>query len=224
MTIRVVVVDDQALVRTGFSAILSTEPEIEVVGEAADGAAALRLCDQVAPDVVLMDIRMPVMDGVEATRLLMATENPPRVLILTTFDLDDLVHSALQAGASGFLLKDALPDELVHAIKVVAAGDAMLAPSVTRRLIAHFAADRPIVPSTTPTEPILEQLTDRERDVLRMMARGMSNSEIAEASFVAETTIKTHVGRIFMKLKVRDRVQAVVVAYNAGLVRPETND
>jgi DNA-binding NarL/FixJ family response regulator len=225
MSVRVVVVDDQALVRTGFSAILSTEGDIEVVGEAADGAAALVLCEQVTPDVVLMDIRMPVMDGVEATRQLMASQSPPRVLILTTFDLDDLVHSALQAGASGFLLKDALPNELVHAIKVVAAGDAMLAPSVTRRLIAHFAAHgSPALTSGREAAVVLDQLTDREREVLRLMARGLSNVEIAEASFVAETTVKTHVGRIFMKLNVRDRVQAVVVAYDAGLVLPGVSE
>jgi DNA-binding NarL/FixJ family response regulator len=224
MAIRVIVVDDQALVRTGFAAILSTEPDIDVVGEAADGADALQLCERATPDVVLMDIRMPVMDGVEATRRITAGQNPPKVLILTTFDLDDLVHAALQAGASGFLLKDALPDELVHAIKVIAAGDAMLAPSVTRRLLAHFAPPPSAGHPAEVAVEAIEQLTDRERDVLRLMARGLSNREIADATYVAETTIKTHVGRIFMKLKVRDRVQAVVIAYDAGLVLPGASD
>jgi DNA-binding NarL/FixJ family response regulator len=220
MTIRVVVVDDQLLVRTGFSAIVSTEADITVVGEASNGAEAVELCARVAPDVVLMDIRMPVMDGVEATRLITrSSDSPPRVLILTTFDLDELVRAAISAGASGFLLKDALPDDLIRAIRVIASGDALLAPSVTRRLIAHFAEAAPTSGDEVAQEAI-DRLTERERDVLKLIARGLSNSEIATEMYVAETTIKTHVGRIFAKLRARDRVQAVVTAYDAGFVRP----
>jgi DNA-binding NarL/FixJ family response regulator len=219
MTIKVVVVDDQRLVRTGFSAILSTEDHIEVIGEASDGQEAVRLCQRLRPDVVLMDIRMPVMDGVEATRLLAgpATVEPLKVIILTTFDLDEYVYAALQAGASGFLLKDAPPESLVHAIEVVANGEALLAPSITRKLISTFAAHhRPSGPEVAR----LGELTDREQEVLVHMARGLANGEIADAMYLGETTVKTYVGRILAKLNVRDRVQAVVVAYEGGLVVP----
>jgi DNA-binding NarL/FixJ family response regulator len=221
-SIRVLVVDDQRLVRTGFSAILSTEPDIDVVGEAANGVEAVALAKTTRPDVVLMDIRMPVMDGVEATEKLagpMAT-HPTKVLILTTFDIDELVHNALRAGASGFLLKDAPPEELVRAIRVIAAGDALLAPSVTRRLLDTFAGQRrEHVMSPVATEAVA-RLTDREREVLIHMARGLSNSEVATAMYLGETTVKTYVGRILSKLAARDRVQAVVTAFDAGLVTP----
>lgn len=219
MSLRVVLVDDQALMRAGFRMILDAEDDIDVVGQAADGEAAIEVARRTRPDVVLMDIRMPRMDGVEATRHLAGpgTTDPVTVLILTTFDLDEYVYAALRAGASGFLLKDAPPDELVHAIRVVAAGDALLAPTVTRRLLGEFASrpDPAPVPSTR-----LEQLTGREVEVLRLVARGLSNAEIAEELFVGETTVKTHVGHILMKLRLRDRVQAVVLAYEEGLVRP----
>ncbi|MCU1373197.1 MAG: DNA-binding response regulator, LuxR family [Actinomycetia bacterium] len=219
--ISVLVVDDQTLVRTGFSMILGAEPDIEVVGEAADGAQAVEAARRLRPDVILMDIRMPVMDGVEATRLIAGPEvaEPQKVLILTTFDLDEYVFDALRAGASGFLLKDTPPEELAAAVRIVAAGDALLAPSITRKLVAQFASQ----PDTTPpasTTLDLAQLTDREREVLALMARGLSNGEIAGELIVGETTVKTHVGRILMKLHLRDRVQAVVLAYESGLVRP----
>jgi DNA-binding NarL/FixJ family response regulator len=215
MSVRVVVVDDQALVRGGFSMILEAEPDIEVVGEAGDGEQALELCARVAPEVVLMDVRMPVMDGVQATRL-MTSRSPARVLILTTFDLDEYVYQALQAGASGFLLKDVPANELAHAVRTVAAGDTLLAPAITRRLVEEFLR-RPQPGGATPE---LDRLTERERQVLVLVARGLSNVEIAEALFVSETTAKTHVSRILAKLGVRDRVQAVVLAYESGLVLP----
>lgn len=222
MTIRVVVVDDQALVRTGFGSILGSEDDIEVVGDASNGAEALDVCAAVEPDVVIMDIRMPVMDGVEATRRLTERspgEGPPRVLVLTTFDLDELVHEAIRAGASGFLLKDAPPEELFRAVRVTADGGAMLAPTITRRLLTRFADNgRPA--ASAEAQQRVARLTDREREVLELMARGLSNQEIGDAMFVAETTVKTHVGRIFMKLDARDRVQATVVAFDAGLVVP----
>lgn len=221
MTIRVVVVDDQALVRTGFESILASEEGIEIVGGAADGSEALEVCAAVSPDVVVMDIRMPVMDGVEATRRLTADDSvgaAPRVLILTTFDLDDLVHEAIRAGASGFLLKDAPTDELFRAVRVIADGGAMLAPTVTKRLLTHFADIGPT--ASVEAQGRVARLTDREREVLELIAQGLSNTEIGHAMFVAETTVKTHVGRVFMKLGVRDRVQAVVVAFDAGLVVP----
>lgn len=224
MTIRLLVVDDQALMRAGFRMILEAEGDLDVVGEAADGEAAVRLARDLRPDVVLMDVRMPVLDGVEATRRLAGADvtDPLRVLILTTFDLDEYVYAALRAGASGFLLKDTPPDELVRAVRVVAAGDAVVAPPVTRRLIEQFAGQLP--GGTEPTSPgddeRLRFLTDREVEVLRLMARGLSNQEIAAELFVGETTVKTHVGRVLAKLGVRDRVQAVVVAYETGLVRP----
>ena len=213
--IRVLIADDQALMRTGFRMILDAQDDIEVVGEAIDGADAIRRFEKLAPDVVVMDVRMPTMDGIEATRRLAALERPARVLILTTFDLDDYVYEALRAGASGFLLKDRPPEELVAAVRVIAAGEALLAPSVTRRLIEEFARRAP-----TPTRTELDELTPREREVLVLMARGLSNAEIARALFVAETTVKTHVGRVLHKLRLRDRAQAVVLAYESGLVQP----
>ena len=216
MTVRVVIADDQALVRTGFRAIVSHEPDLDVVGEAGDGRAAVEQVRLHRPDVVLMDIRMPGMDGLEATSLLTANRSTARVLILTTFDLDEYVFTALRAGASGFLLKDAPADQLLTAIRVIAAGDALIAPSVTRRLIAEFAHQ----PAPTDRPEQLESLTPRERDVLRLLARGMSNAEIAAALFLGEATIKTHVSRILAKLGLRDRVQAVVLAYESGLIQP----
>ena len=220
MTCRILVVDDQALVRTGFRMILDAEPGFEVVGEAGDGQEALDRAAELAPDIVLMDIRMPVLDGVEATRRLAGPEvdHPVQVLILTTFDLDEYVYDALRAGASGFLLKDTPPEELVAAVRVVAAGDALLAPSVTQRLVAEFARSAPPVPASPP--PALDDLTDREREVLTLVARGRSNAEIATELYVGETTVKTHVGRVLMKLGLRDRVQAVVLAYESGMIRP----
>jgi DNA-binding NarL/FixJ family response regulator len=218
--IRLLIADDQALVRTGFRMILEAEPDLEVVGEAADGAVAVELARRLKPDVILMDIRMPTMDGVEATRRLAGpgSADGARVLILTTFDLDDYVIEALRAGASGFLLKDVPCEDLIDAIRVVAAGDALLAPSVTRRLIDRIAGLMPSADAAAP--PALDQLTDRELEVLRQMARGLSNAEIAIELMVSETTIKTHVGRVLMKLGLRDRVQAVVLAYESGLVQP----
>jgi DNA-binding NarL/FixJ family response regulator len=213
--IRVLIADDQALMRTGFRMILDAPDDIEVVGEAIDGADAIRQFEKLAPDVVVMDVRMPTMDGIEATRRLAALERPARVLILTTFDLDDYVYEALRAGASGFLLKDRPSEELVAAVRVIAAGEALLAPSVTRRLIEEFARRAP-----RPTRTELDELTEREREVLVLMARGLSNAEIGRALFVAETTVKTHVGRVLHKLRLRDRAQAVVLAYESGLVQP----
>ena len=213
--IRVLIADDQALMRTGFQMILDVQPDIEVVGEAIDGTDAIRHYEHLTPDVVVMDVRMPAMDGIEATRRLTALDPPARVLILTTFDLDEYVYEALRAGASGFLLKDRPPEELVGAVRVIAAGEALLAPSVTRRLIEEFAKRSP-----TASRDELGELTDREREVLVLMARGLSNREIAGSLFVAETTVKTHVGRILGKLRLRDRAQAVVLAYESGLVQP----
>jgi DNA-binding NarL/FixJ family response regulator len=215
--IRVGVVDDQALVRTGFSMILEVESDIDVVFDAANGREAVELVRRHRPDVVLMDIRMPDLDGIEATRLITADgTGGPRILMLTTFDLDEYVYDAIRAGASGFLLKDTPPDDLVAAVRVLAAGDALLAPSVTRRLIEQFATGS----SVTVPIPGIDELTERETEVLRLMARGLSNSEIAERLYVGETTVKTHVSRVLMKLDARDRVQAVVAAYDSGLVRP----
>ena len=216
--LRVVVVDDQHLVRTGFRMILESEDGIDVVGEAADGAAAVGLCRRLAPDVVLMDVRMPVMDGIEATGRLAGpgVAHPLRVLILTTFDLDDYVYAALRNGASGFVLKDTPPEDLVRAVRLVAQGEALLAPSVTRRLIAEVAQAQPRL----EPPPALKTLTDREREVLTLMARGLSNAEIATELTLGETTVKTHVGRVLTKLALRDRVQAVVLAYESGLVTP----
>jgi DNA-binding NarL/FixJ family response regulator len=213
-TINVVVVDDQDMVRAGFAALLNAQDDIAVVGQAGDGQAALEVCARTAPDVVLMDVRMPVLDGVEATKRLAG--GATRVLMLTTFDIDEYVYAALRAGASGFLLKDATPEELVSAVRVIAAGDSLLSPTVTGRLIAHFTRQ----PALVSTPPSLAVLTPREREVLVWVARGESNAEIAARFVLAEQTVKTHVSRIFLKLGVRDRAQAVVVAYESGLVSP----
>jgi DNA-binding NarL/FixJ family response regulator len=215
--IRTLVVDDQELVRAGFCVILDAADGIEVVGEAADGAAAVARAAELKPDVVLMDIRMPGMDGLEAARLITGAPDPPKVVMLTTFDLDDYVYEALRSGASGFLLKDSPRADLIAAIRAAAAGDALLAPSVTRRLIEAFA-HRPA--QTSPPPSRLATLTARERDVLLLLARGHSNLEIANALFVSEATVKTHVGNVLAKLGLRDRVQAVIVAYETGLVVP----
>ncbi|MFF4614888.1 response regulator [Nonomuraea jabiensis] len=215
--IRVLIADDQGMVRTGFTVFLSGQPDIEVVGEAANGREAVERATALRPDVVLMDVRMPVMNGLEATRELLSRGGAPKVLILTTFDLDDYVYEALRAGASGFLLKDASAAQLVEAVRVVAAGEALIAPAITKRLIHEFAklgAPRPVT-GTRPAE-----LTERETEVLTLVAQALSNQEIAEKLFVAEQTVKTHVGRVLMKLGLRDRAQAIVFAYETGLVRP----
>jgi DNA-binding NarL/FixJ family response regulator len=219
VSIRVLLVDDQALIRAGFRMILDAEEDLEVVGECADGTQAVDSARRLSPDVVLMDIRMPEMDGIEATRQIAARDGEagPRVLMLTTFDLDEYVYDALRAGASGFLLKDVPAEELVAGIRVVAQGDALLAPSVTRRLIQEFSRG-PVAHQSAPAE--LEELTPRELEVFGLIARGMSNSEIAAELVVSETTVKTHVARVLMKLGIRDRVQAVVLAYESGVVAP----
>jgi DNA-binding NarL/FixJ family response regulator len=214
--IRVLIADDQALVRTGFRVILNAEPDLEVVGEAADGRETIEAVRTQRPDVVLMDIRMPNLDGIEATRRLAAAAHAPRVLILTTFDLDQYVYEALRAGASGFLLKDATAEELLQAVRVVAAGEALLSPSITRRLIADYARRPP--PNERPAA--LDELTPRELEVLRLIARGLSNRDIARKLVLGDATIKTHVTRIFAKLDLHDRTQAVVLAYETGLVTP----
>jgi DNA-binding NarL/FixJ family response regulator len=217
--IRVLIADDQSLVRAGFRLILDAESDIEVVGEAADGLEAVLAARETNPDVVLMDIRMPNVDGLEATRkLLDSRDDGPSVLILTTFDLDEYVYEGLRAGASGFMLKDTPPEQLVEAIRVVAGGDALLSPTITRRVIEEFVRRPPDSVRKTPQE--LAELTTRELEILRYIARGLSNAEIAKEAFVSETTVKTHVARILMKLRLRDRVQAVVYAYEAGLVQP----
>jgi DNA-binding NarL/FixJ family response regulator len=221
MTIRVAVVDDQEVVRAAFGALLATQPDFAVVGAAADGAAAVELCRRVRPDIVLMDVRMPQMDGIEATRHIVASFPPeacPRIVMLTTFDLDEHVYDALGAGASGFLLKDTTAEHLFDAVRVVAAGEALLAPTVTRRLIAEFARQRPRPPR--PVAPPLPALTPRETDVLRLIAEGLSNPEIASRLTVSEETVKTHVSRVLAKLGLRDRTQAVVAAYESGLIVP----
>ncbi|MEU8819619.1 response regulator transcription factor [Actinoplanes sp. NPDC048796] len=217
MTIKVLIADDQALVRAGFRMILESRDDIEVVGEAGDGEQAIRLAGQTRPDVVLMDVRMPGLDGVSATARLTAATGALKVIILTTYDLEEPLYAALRAGASGFLLKDVRPADLVEAIRVVAGGDALLAPTATRRLLDRFRATdfTPAAPSDT-----LDRLTDREREVLTLLARGASNAEIADRLTVTEATAKTHVSAILRKLQVRDRVQAVVLAYDLGLVRP----
>jgi DNA-binding NarL/FixJ family response regulator len=217
---RVIVVDDQAMVRDGFTALLAAQPGLEVVGSAADGLEAVTVARLMEPDVVLMDVRMPNLDGIEATRRIMARpgDRHPKVLMLTTFDLDDYVFEALRAGASGFLLKDARSADLVHAVQVVAAGDGLLAPSVTRRLIAEFAR-RP-APNSRPGAA-LRALTPRETEVMTLIAAGLSNAEIAAQLVLGEQTVKTHVGRILGKLHLRDRAQAVVLAYESGLVHAE---
>jgi len=223
VTIRLVLVDDQELVRTGFRMILNAEPDIDVVGEASNGVDGIAVIRQTKPDVVLMDIRMPRMDGIEATRELCGDrrrDDCPRILILTTFDIDEYVYEALQAGASGFLLKDTPADDLVAGVRTIAGGDGLLSPSVTRRLIEEFVA-KPVAP--VPVDG-LDTLTDREIEVLRHLAQGLSNAEMADALFVSETTIKTHVSHILTKLGLRDRVQAVVAAYESGVVAPGRNE
>lgn len=223
--IRIGLVDDQQLVRAGFRMVIDSQPDLEVVVEAGDGAEALRRLTVVPTDVVLMDVRMPELDGLTATARLLAAEPvpgrpaPPRIIVLTTFDLDEYVLAAIKAGASGFLLKDAPPEEMLAAIRTVYSGDAVIAPSSTRRLMEHLVATLPD-PAEPAAHPGLTDLTEREREVLVLMARGRSNAEIAADLFVAEATVKTHVGRVLAKLGVRDRVGAVVVAYESGLVRP----
>jgi DNA-binding NarL/FixJ family response regulator len=219
VTVRVVIADDQELVRAGLRTILSAQPDIEVLGEAADGGEAVELSRRLAPDVVLMDIRMPGVDGLEATRILTDPSSgcSARVVVLTTFELDEYVFGALRAGASGFLLKHQRGDDLVDAVRTVAAGDALLAPSVTRRLIEAFQQSAATGPSD---QRQLEALTTRERDTLELIGRGLNNAEIARHFLVGEATVKTHIGHIFLKLAVRDRIQAVIVAYETGLVRP----
>jgi DNA-binding NarL/FixJ family response regulator len=218
VTVRVLLCDDQALVRSGFRMVLEARPDMEVVGEAEHGAQAVELAARCRPDVVLMDVRMPVMDGVEATRRLAQTGTSARIVILTTFDSDEYVYEALRAGASGFLLKDVQPAQLVDAIRVVARGEALLAPTVTRRLLDRFAHTLPDASRSAPEA--LEELTERELEVLTLLASGLSNAELAERLFLSGTTVKTHVSSILRKLGLRDRVQAVVLAYQAGLVRP----
>ena len=221
MTIDVLIADDQAMVRAGFAALLDAHDGIRVTGQAANGAEAVTLSARLDPDVILMDVRMPELDGIEAAKRILGPGYPaakvPRIIMLTTFDIDDYVYDALQAGASGFLLKDALPEDLVHAVRVVAAGDALLAPSITRRMIAQFAAQKP---RASHGAARLAELTEREREVLVLIGHGRSNSEIAATLFIAEQTVKTHVGKVLAKVGARDRVQAVIFAYDTGLVAP----
>ena len=218
MTIRVVVADDQALVRSGFAMLLDGEPDIDVVGEAGDGAEAVSIATNTRPDVILMDVRMPVMDGLEATRRITAEESLSaiRVIILTTFDLDEIVHEALRAGASGFLLKDTHPVELLHAVRVVAAGDALIAPKITRRLIEEFARG-PGPGTRAQAASTLSRLTEREREVLESIAKGRTNAEIATELYVSHATVNTHVSRLLMKLDARDRAQLVMISYETGV-------
>ena len=221
MTIEVLIADDQAMVRAGFAALLDAHDGIHVTGQAANGSEAVALSARLDPDIILMDVRMPELDGIQATRRILGASYPaakvPRIIMLTTFDIDDYVYDALQAGASGFLLKDALPEELVQAVRAVAAGDALLAPSITRRMIAQFAAQKPRASRATAQ---LADLTDREREVLVLIGRGLSNVEIGRELFIAEQTVKTHVGKVLAKIGARDRVQAVIFAYDAGLAEP----
>ena len=221
--VRIIVADDQQVVRAGFAALLGTQPDFTVIGTACDGAEAVRLCRELRPDVVLMDVRMPGMDGIEATRQLAALgQDAPRILILTTFDLDEYVYDALRAGASGFLLKDVTAERLFDAVRVVAGGDALLAPAITRRLISEFAQLRP--QPAVASAGALAALTPRETQVLRLVAAGLSNQEIAAQLIVTEETVKTHVSRVLGKLGLRDRTQAVVTAYESGLVVPHTRE
>ncbi|MEU1346473.1 response regulator [Streptomyces sp. NPDC005775] len=221
MSLRVLVVDDQGIVRAGFAAVVDAEEDMTVVGEAADGAEAVRLAGELAPDVVLMDVRMPVLDGIAATRIITGRPGAPRVLVLTTFDLDAYVFEALRAGASGFLLKDVRPGELLDGIRVVAAGESVLAPSATRRLIGHYAsAPAAGIPGArTPRE--LDSLTSRERGVLTLVAAGLTNTEVAEHLGITVGTVKSHVNAVLRKLGLRDRVQATILAYDLGLARPD---
>jgi len=217
--IRVFLADDQHLVRAGFRMVLESQPDLAVVGEAADGADAVRQLARTAADVVLMDVRMPVLDGIRATQQIRDADDPPRVVVLTTFDLDEYAFAAIRAGASGFLLKDAPPEDLLAAVRTVHAGDAVVAPSTTRRLLSHLAT-LPATSMRPNADARLAPLTDREREVLLRMGEGLSNTEIASVLFLSETTVKTHIGRVFAKLGLRDRVQAVILAYETGLVRP----
>ena len=221
MSIRILIADDQAMIRAGFTALLDIHEDIQEVGQASTGAEAITASARLTPDVILMDVRMPEMDGIEATRRILGPSYPaasvPRILMLTTFDIDDYVYDALAAGASGFLLKDALPEELVHAVRVIAGGDALLSPSVTRRVIEQFAGNRP---RSIRDSTALAALTEREHEVLVLIGRGRSNTEIATDLFISEQTVKTHVGKILAKLNLRDRVHAVILAYDTGLVTP----
>ena len=216
MSIRVLVADDQSMVRAGFRMLLAGEEDIDVVAEASNGREAVEKADRFRPDVILMDIRMPELDGLEATRVILATDNNARILVLTTFDLDEYVYEALRAGASGFVLKDDPPEQLIAAVRTVAAGDALLSPPVTKRVIKQFMrTPRPAPPKE------LEELSERERDVFRLIARGLSNAEIGQELYISDTTVKTHITHILQKLNLRDRVQAVVLAYQAGLLEAD---
>ncbi len=217
-TVRIVVADDHQLVRDGFAELLDTQPDFTVIATASDGAEAVRICKELRPDLVLMDVRMPRMDGIEATRQLVGLgSEAPRILVLTTFDLDEHVYDALRAGASGFLLKDGTAERLFDAVRVIAAGEALLAPGITRRLISEFATQRPVSPASSAS---LRSLTPRETEVLRLVTEGLSNLEIADRLTITEETVKTHVGRVLSKLGLRDRTQAVIAAYESGLVVP----
>ncbi len=220
MSLRVLVADDQGIVRAGFAAVIDAEEDMTVVGEAADGAAAVRLAEELAPDVIVMDVRMPELDGIAATRIITGPQDAPRVLVLTTFDLDAYVFDALRAGASGFLLKDVHASELLHGIRVVAAGESVLAPSATRRLIGHYASGAVTGTRTGSTPRELDSLTGRERNVLTLVASGLTNAEIAEQLGITVGTVKSHVNALLRKLGLRDRVQATILAYDLGLARP----